>query len=267
MRTRFAISAFLGLVCWMALSEAGQAGEPRWVEAVHIDRFVYRADCRWPDRQQVLGELIQLRDDLGEILRLPIGNEIVELYLFEDEGAYRDYLRQRFGDLPLRRALFIKAGGPGMVFAYQGMQLAIDLRHETTHALLHAALDAIPLWLDEGLAEYFESPRDERATAPRQYELLDSRLRRGPITRIEALQRLDDTTGMAGDDYVDAWAWAHFLIHGPAAARGELIAYLQELRSKRPAEPLSERLRRRLPELERQFDAHHRLPATTAVGR
>jgi hypothetical protein len=43
-----------------------------------------------------------------------------------------------------------------MVFAYRGEDFETDLRHECTHALLNAALPVVPLWLDEGLAEYFE---------------------------------------------------------------------------------------------------------------
>ncbi|GIT30210.1 MAG: hypothetical protein Ct9H300mP1_22560 [Planctomycetaceae bacterium] len=31
-----------------------------------------------------------------------------------------------------------------------------DLRHEFTHGVLHSSLKRVPLWLDEGLAEYFE---------------------------------------------------------------------------------------------------------------
>ena len=35
-------------------------------------------------------------------------------------------------------------------------QFEADLRHECTHALLHAALPYVPLWLDEGLASLYE---------------------------------------------------------------------------------------------------------------
>ena len=40
-----------------------------------------------------------------------------------------------------------------------GDRLEEDLRHEATHALLHVAVGDLPLWLDEGLAEYFEVHR------------------------------------------------------------------------------------------------------------
>ena len=52
------------------------------------------------------------------------------------------------------------------VYAYRHPELPIDLRHECTHALLHANLPMVPLWLDEGLAEYFEMPEAERRVRP-----------------------------------------------------------------------------------------------------
>ena len=52
----------------------------------------------------------------------------------------------------------MKGRGPGKVFAYKSKALPVDVRHEGTHGLLHAALPMVPLWLDEGLAEYFEVP-------------------------------------------------------------------------------------------------------------
>ena len=33
-----------------------------------------------------------------------------------------------------------------------------------THAILNASLRYVPIWLDEGLAKYFETPRGDRAT-------------------------------------------------------------------------------------------------------
>ena len=47
--------------------------------------------------------------------------------------------------------------------AYRNPEFGNDLRHECTHALLHAVLPAVPLWLDEGLAKYFEVQRASRA--------------------------------------------------------------------------------------------------------
>ena len=72
-------------------------------------------------------------------------------------------MNQWYPRVPYRRALFVKSGSRGRVFAYEHEDLAVDVRHESTHALLHASLPMVPLWLDEGLAEYFEVAESQRA--------------------------------------------------------------------------------------------------------
>lgn len=247
----------LALAAWFAAPSAS-AGEPLWVEAERLSPFVYRADFHLDERESLLGELRQLQRDLSESLALEASDEPIELYLFRDEKSYREYLTARFGDLPARRALYIKTTtGPGMVYAFRGPQFAIDLRHESTHALVHGALTEIPLWLDEGLAEYFEMPAEQRQAGHPHLPGILARLRAGELPRLETLERLDDTTGLSREDYAAAWAWVHFLHHGPPGAHGELVSYLREVQqpSVQPV-PLSTRLRRLLPQLERTFAEH-----------
>ena len=62
--------------------------------------------------------------------------------------------------MPYRPALFILEGGSPGVYTYRKPDLDIDVRHECTHALLHSALPVVPLWLDEGIAKYFEVPAE-----------------------------------------------------------------------------------------------------------
>ena len=52
------------------------------------------------------------------------------------------------------------AGGPRdlLVYTFWSDHLRQDLRHELTHALLNGVTKEVPLWLDEGLAEYYELP-------------------------------------------------------------------------------------------------------------
>ena len=257
MTQNFASRLLAALPLLLAGWSGAAAADPRWVEAERVAPFVYRADFHLVERDGLLRELRQLQTDLAETLGLPASSEAIELYLFRDEASYRDYLEQRFGDLPRRRALYIKTtAGPGMVYAYRGQQFAIDLRHETTHALLHAELTEVPLWLDEGLAEYFEIPRGERITGHQHLGEIQQRLRQVGVPRLEALEQLDDVTAMDRDSYIDAWAWVHFLHHGPPAATAELVAYIRELKQQRPATRLSSRLRRAVPQLEHAFAAH-----------
>ena len=102
-------------------------------------------------------EMVQLERDLCQVLRIHPEQEPIHLFLFSREAVYRQYVGQYFPQVPYRRALYIKERGPGMIFAYSSKELDVDLRHESAHAVLHAALAVVPLWLDEGLAEDFPS--------------------------------------------------------------------------------------------------------------
>ena len=66
-----------------------------------------------------------------------------------------------FPDFAERRAVFLKSDTRLMVLAHWHDGLGEDLRHELIHGYLHAEFNWLPLWLDEGLAEYFELPAAE----------------------------------------------------------------------------------------------------------
>ena len=143
-----------------------------------------------------------------------------------------------------------------MVFAYHSDQIDIDLRHETTHAILHSILPLVPLWLDEGLAEYFEVPAPQRRVGCPHLSGIQRKLRWRRTPRLDRLEQIGDLTGMTQDHYQSAWAWVHFMIHGPRTAHQELVRYLAEIQASSPPEPLSQRLPRRIPDLYGTFRHH-----------
>lgn len=230
--------------------------QARWPDERGAGPFLCHADFSLADQQALLEELTLLQEDLVSILGARATREPVHLFLFQARPTYEAYLKQYFPRVPYRRALFMKARGPGMVFACQGAEFEVDVRHESTHALLHAWLPSVPLWLDEGLAEYFEVPRDERAAENSHLAAVQSLVRAGQLPRLQELEAIDDLGAMGKDEYRDAWAWVHFLLHGPREGREELLSYLAELESGGEAGKLSDRLRRRMPDLNRRLAEH-----------
>jgi hypothetical protein len=180
------------------------------------------------------------------------------MFLFETKSTYQDYIRRYFPNVPARQALFIKERGPGMVFAYRSQDFEVDLRHECTHALLHAALPMVPLWLDEGLAEYFEVRAEQRARHHPHLNKIRWAARLGQLPRVQELEEIHSLSDMGQDEYRNAWAWVHFMLHGSAEANSELIQFVGEIQSHAPPGVLSERLERRLPDLHLRFADHFR---------
>ncbi|MHB1036652.1 MAG: hypothetical protein ACYC35_18150 [Pirellulales bacterium] len=244
------------LVAWLGSQCVPACGADPWVDARAVRPFVCRANFSLVGYDSVFDELAQLRQDLTWTLGLRPSDEVIELYLFGDKAGYRQYLQRQYPALPNRRALYVKNDEAGKVFAYRSDEFGVDLRHESTHALLHASLPVVPLWLDEGLAEYYEVPRSARAFDNPHLAALKWNLRLGMFPRLSALERKKDLPEMGATDYRYAWAWVHFMIEGPPAAHDELVRYLADIRSGAPPGLLSQRLERRLPGVERRLAEH-----------
>jgi hypothetical protein len=232
----------------------------RWPDERTIGPLVWHADFPLEDHERLVAEVGRLQRDLAELLNVGEPRESIHLFLFAEKATYQQYLRQYFPGVPDRRALFVKGRGPGMVFAYLNRDFEVDLRHESTHALLRAAGADLPLWLDEGLAEYFEAPPDERAADNPHLRLARWSARLGRAPAIDTLEAIKSVEEMGRGEYRDAWAWVHFLLHGPPEAREELAAFLADASAGRSTPELGERLQRRLPDLERRFLDHFRAP-------
>lgn len=196
------------------------------------------------DRDEpLLVELDQLRLDLESLLSIHVPSEMVRVYLFESPGAYDAYMKSAFPSLPQRRAFFVQTESRLIVYAHKNDLLEDDLRHETTHGYLHAAIPAVPIWLDEGLAEFFEPPRESAGLNMPHVALLLADLDAGRWTpdliRLERATQLHDMSQL---DYAESWLWMHWMLQTSPERRRLLADYLAALRGSVDAAPLSARL-------------------------
>ncbi len=252
-RTGLLLLAFFAAVVFAAQTRDCAA---QWVDGRTAGPFVCRAEFSLAGSENLLRELIQIQADLVKYLGLPEASEQIEVYLFRDKRSYSRFLDRHLPKIPYRRALFIKGQGPGRVYVYRSRELAVDLRHESTHALLHAVLPVVPLWLDEGLAEYFEVPADQRAFDNPHLSKLRWNLRLGTKPKLSDLESKGSLSEMGGAEYRYAWAWVHFMLHGPREAHQELVQFLAALQARTPPGLLSQRLNRHLPRSEQHLVAH-----------
>jgi len=259
---RFLRHQAVGALAWIVVAALSLVQGPRhcraagWINSKEFPPFDVWAEFPLDGWQGLLGELAQLQLDLTQDLRVPQTRQWIEVFLFRDQQSYSRYLREHLPDVPYRRALYVKSQGQGRVYAYRSRELATDLRHECTHALLHAVLPVVPLWLDEGLAEYFEVPANERSYDNPHLSSLRWNLLLGTVAKLEALEKKSDLAEMSRGDYRHAWAWIHYMLHGSEQARQELIGFLRDIGAGALPGLLSQRLRRRLPATEKRVTAH-----------
>ena len=253
---RFVLALFF---MWIAVPEVAFTAKPlRWPDERQVGPLICHADFPLDDYLSFIQDITRLQQDVLDTLGVGETRQVIHIYLFAERGTYRRYLKKHFPNVPYRRALYIKGLGPGMVFAYASGDLEIDLRHECTHALLHASLPMVPLWLDEGLAEYFELPADQREFGSPYLAKTRRHLRFRRYAKMSVLETISAVEQMDGNGYRDSWAWVHFMLHGPPQALDELRSFLSDIYSHIPPDQLSNRLKQRIPDLDRQFARHFR---------
>lgn len=240
--------ATMALTCSLMVGAThGAVADSPWTDTRQVGPFVIQAEFPLEEYDALLLELPALEREVVRTLGIQPAEQPIYVYLFADAREHRAYLEEHHPQVPYRRALFIKSGGEVGVYAYRQQELAVDLRHECTHALLHTRMTTVPLWLDEGLAEYFEAPENERVFDHPHFAALRWNLRLGMIRSIAALEERQELSEMSGTDYRYAWAWVHFMLHGPAAGHEMLVGYLADAQRGTVTEPLSERLERAVP--------------------
>ncbi len=247
----FSLFLVMVFVCSAACAED-------WADQLQAGRFQLHANFSLDGCEQLVAELQQLQRDMASALGSNATQEPVHLFLFRDQASYDRYMKRYFEGAPARRAMFVKGSMPGWVFAYQNADYEIDLRHETAHALLHSELPIVPLWLDEGLAEYYEVAADARVYDNPHLSTTKWEAWLYRVPSLRRLEELQDMSRMGKAEYRAAWSWVHFMLHGPRDAQRVLVEYLADMRDHRTAGTLNDRLHAAMPDLEKQYLKHFR---------
>lgn len=222
-----------------------------------FDQLVIHSSLELPADHRLLQELRLLRTDILQTLALPASNEPIHIYLFETEQKFDEFMGRSYPNFPQRRAFFVESDTRLSVFAFWGDRVAEDLRHETTHGYLHSVMRNIPLWLDEGIAEYFEVPRGSAGlNLPHAQQLLTMLMTQGWRPNMARLESLRIVGEMRQEDYAESWAWVRWLLQTQPERRVLLQQFLQSLRSQAVYVPLSAAVKSGTPDAEHQLCDH-----------
>ena len=212
---------------------------------VCVSQFVFHSDVKIQREQALFQDLSNHREHVYRELHLPPSTKEVAVYLFEDKKSYDKFINAKYPGLPDRRAYFVAQprrfdGVEDLViYTYMGDRIQQDLRHELTHAMLHCVLKSVPIWLDEGLAEYFEVPAGQAGLNAKHLEALRSPNVRFDLARLETLEKVHQ---MEPAEYHESWAWVHLMLRSTPQAKKALLDYLQDLRGNAEPGPLRPRL-------------------------
>ncbi len=214
-----------------------------WPFEAFAGQFQIHSTVPISNLQPFLSKLAMLPDELKQSLNLSITDQAIHIVVLENRESLDSYVKRILPNAPSRRALYIRHRGPGLVLTYFNSMWLTDARHECTHAVLDASNVKVPQWLDEGLAEYFETASANPLLHNTHNVAVRSQIRFGQITDLERLERIPSTADMTAKDYRDAWSVVAFLLNSSTQSQVALQTYLQDLQKERAAGFLAHRLK------------------------
>jgi tetratricopeptide (TPR) repeat protein len=123
-----------------------------------------------------------------------------------------------------------------------GDQKQIVVFHEYTHSVVHARAHWLPIWMDEGMAEFyaytrFESGRTLVGAPSIRMQVLQNRA----LLPVSEMLDTEDEAKLIRDDikaqmfYAEAWAMVHYMMFGKGMGHGEkLHAFFRKLQDGEP---------------------------------
>ena len=206
-------------------------GGPRWTELTSA-HFALRTDLPEREARDIIRESEKILASFVEAAEffLPPTSDVgrTTIVMFAEHWEYQRVLTAqevRNGSFELGRTMFGDELARPMIVLAADVHASEVFRHELTHRLVHQRIGAVPLWLDEGLAEYFS-----------QIRIVGDKVALGALTtrlqRIVQRERNSNTVGgvpllplgtvaarawpdaLVDPCYLDAWALVHYLANG-----------------------------------------------------
>jgi tetratricopeptide (TPR) repeat protein len=220
--------------------------------------------------------LLRMREALGKVTTLEMRAA---------KPTYVLVFRSKASFAPYRDAIFGKENAPvsgAFVSAAAGNFIAVDaaaeggvahvVYHELTHHFMRNTVPGLPLWLDEGLAEYY-STFSVRGDEVRVGYLIPAHVmslrRREPLIPMERFFALDQQSPEFTDArrqkrfYAQAWALVHYFLAGGEARRARLDAFLDAIRAGRSAAEATAILGSDYPAMQQEIRSYVRRPSMT----
>ncbi|HEX8686086.1 MAG TPA: tetratricopeptide repeat protein, partial [Pyrinomonadaceae bacterium] len=235
---------------------AGEARAGAWV-SVRSQNFLVEGGARERDLRRVAARLEEYRAAFSRLL--PEGHSDsgvpTAVVVFADDGSYAPFKPLLAGRTASNVAGYFQPGSDvnyiTVVLEGGAARDPATLLHEYTHLLVDNHFSAAPLWLKEGLAEFYSTARVSEggrrltlgeAPAQRARELRGSRL-----IPLRTLFAVDQTSpfytepGKLGLFYAQSWALIHYLSEVRGGARRENLARFTALLAE--GQPVEDALR------------------------
>ncbi|HEY1423540.1 MAG TPA: DUF1570 domain-containing protein [Candidatus Acidoferrum sp.] len=209
-----------------------------WIE-VKCPHFTVESNAGEKDARKICDqfELFRLTfHGAFPTLRIDPGQPIT-IIAAKNENAMKEFLPEEYQEKGHIHHVGMYQGGPEKHYVVLRMNVEGDrpyhtLYHEYTHALMHLNFTELPLWLDEGLAEYLGNAslgdKEVRIGLIEPSHLYI--LQQNKLLPIETLLAVDHSSPYYNEEnrvsvfYAESWALVHYLMLDPEARQKNLIS-------------------------------------------
>lgn len=241
MKRVFFITALALVLCLSVL--AGRAHAASW-RRLQTEHFTFVGDASEARLREVARELERFRTVMALALpNLPPSSPVpTVVVVFSSDGAFDPY-KPRFDGRRVNVAGFFQNGEDVNYIAVNaalGSAVADVVLHEYTHSLIGNSFGVVPVWLNEGLAEFYGTvvgTKGDRAaiigTAPRAHvDLLQQStfIPLGQLMTVDRSSPMYNEGSRRGMFYAESWALTHYLTLGNPARRAQFQIYLSAMR-------------------------------------
>ncbi len=220
--------------------------EPAWAKWTRLssDHFVLVGDASERELRTIAQRLEQFREVVGRVLGAgTISSPVPTLVVvFQNDRSFADY-RPVFQGKPVAVGGYFLGGEDANVIAVNAAQITESygvIFHEFAHFMLGSAVGNTPVWVNEGLAELYQTfdtangGRTAFIGKPSLQNLMLLRTSRQLMTTDQLLAVQHDSSQYNEGDrrsllYAQSWALVHYLTFGSRERQGQLAKYLAAL--------------------------------------
>jgi Tfp pilus assembly protein PilF len=212
-------------------------GKDSWVE-VHSPNFTVISNSGDKEARKVADQFEQFREVLHNTfpkLRLDLGKPLI-IFAVKDENSLKLLLPSFWQVKGHAHPAGIYVPGEERHFVAVRTNLEGDnpyevVYHEYTHAIMNLNFRGLPIWLGEGLAEFYGNTaihdKDVEVGKPSRYHL--QALQQNRLIPIEMLLTADAHSPYYNEEnrvslfYAESWAIVHYLMMDPEARKRQLL--------------------------------------------